>query len=277
MANTSVPHARPTQNPFPAWHLRDGTMNAAEDAIESASSSCERWEWGCASVVVLSVVAELVLASIHPSYDSPWNRWGSAIADALIALGIVGEVLFGRMDGRYQTELRKRSNARLADAIATGAAAERQAAEAYNELIFTRLRRTIDTESLPQVMALLTPFAGVHFDVSVGRYSGEQWAFLWEFGPALQASGWIWDDFATPGGPLAQHLFQQPGRPWCSATAGTNVEIHVHPATTAPLVRPAASALTGTLRHIGIDADWLPFNLHNAVPDRVHIVIGDRL
>jgi hypothetical protein len=114
MANTNSPHASPTQNPFPAWYLRDGAINAADDFVEKAASSCERWEWGCAFVVVLSVAAEFVLASIHPSYDSPWNRWGTAIADALIALGIVGEVLFGRIDGRYQTELRKRSNDRLA-------------------------------------------------------------------------------------------------------------------------------------------------------------------
>jgi hypothetical protein len=89
-------------------------MNAPDEAIDSASESCERWEIGFAILVILSVVAETVLATAHPSYDSLLALWGSVITDALIAIGIVGEVIFGRIDGRYQTELRKRSNDRLA-------------------------------------------------------------------------------------------------------------------------------------------------------------------
>jgi hypothetical protein len=117
MANTDAPHASPTQNSFPAWYLRRGTMNATDNMLDKASSSCERWEIGCAAVVVLSVAAEFALASIHPPYDSSWNRWGSSIFDAAIALGIVGEVIFGRLDARIQTELRRRSNDKLSDAI----------------------------------------------------------------------------------------------------------------------------------------------------------------
>jgi hypothetical protein len=121
-------------------------MNAAEDMIENASSSCERWEWACAAVVVLAVVAELVLAVVHPSYDSPWNRWGTGIADALIALGIVGEVLFGRMDGRYQTELRRRSNGLLSEAVADAGEAHERAGRA--ELATEQLRATMAPRAL---------------------------------------------------------------------------------------------------------------------------------
>jgi hypothetical protein len=116
-------------------------MNATDDAIEEASSSCERWEWGCAALVVVSVIVEFVVASVHPSYDSPWNRWGSSIADALIALGIVGEVLFGGADGRYQTELRRRSNKRLGEAQERAASADQRAKEAARATEYERLER----------------------------------------------------------------------------------------------------------------------------------------
>ncbi|WP_158928863.1 hypothetical protein [Acidisphaera sp. S103] len=142
MANNSAPRANPAPNSFPAWRLRNGTTNATDDAIENASSSCERWEWWCAVVVVVSVAAEFALASVHPSYDSLWNRWGSAAADALIAIGIVGEVLFGRMDGRYQTELRRRSTVKLAEAVQVAAAAEVRAAEANARSAEVDLKRT---------------------------------------------------------------------------------------------------------------------------------------
>lgn len=91
MVNTSVPQASPTQNPFPAWYLREGTINAAEDAIERGSESCERWEWGCAWLVVLSIVAEFVLAIIHPSL---WNRIGSP---ALPAPATIDPLVFGEI------------------------------------------------------------------------------------------------------------------------------------------------------------------------------------
>jgi hypothetical protein len=100
MAKTSVPHATLRQNPFPAWYLRDGTMNAADHNIENASSSCGAWGTSCAVVVALSVVAEFVLVAIQPPYDSPWNRWGGAFLDPAVAIGIIGELIFSRLDAR---------------------------------------------------------------------------------------------------------------------------------------------------------------------------------
>lgn len=98
-------------------------MNAANGQLEDASSSCEWWEWGCAGLVVAAVVAEFIIAGIHPLYDSFLEQWGLAIADAAIALGILGEVLFSRKDANIQSELRRRSNERAATL-------EKEAAEA---------------------------------------------------------------------------------------------------------------------------------------------------
>lgn len=79
---------------------------------------------------MISVVAEFAIAAIHPSYNSFLEQWGSAVADAGIAFGIVGEVLFSRKDARIQTELRSRSNKKLADAEIAAATATERAASA---------------------------------------------------------------------------------------------------------------------------------------------------
>jgi hypothetical protein len=76
------------------------------------------------------VIAEFIIAGVHPPYDSFLEQWGTATANAVIALGIVGEVIFGRIDARYQTELRKRSNDKLSDATSRAAMLEKEAADA---------------------------------------------------------------------------------------------------------------------------------------------------
>ena len=116
--NINTPNATPSQSPRELWlwHLRRGTIKEATDhQLELAADSCEQWELRFAGLVIVAVAAEFVFALIHPPYDSLWNIWGTVIADAGIAFGIIGEVICGRLDARIQTELRKRSTDRLAD------------------------------------------------------------------------------------------------------------------------------------------------------------------
>jgi hypothetical protein len=77
----------------------------------------------------LAVIVEIAIAWVHPPYDSSLNKWGTTLADAAIALGIVGEVIFSRLDARIQTELRSRSNEQLVDAAQSASAANVRAAE----------------------------------------------------------------------------------------------------------------------------------------------------
>jgi hypothetical protein len=92
--------------------------------LEEASSSCERWAWASAGLVIVGVFAEFVIAIVHPSYDAFFERWGSAFADALIAIGVGGEVLFSMIGARCQTELRNRSNKKVAEAVDRAAQAD---------------------------------------------------------------------------------------------------------------------------------------------------------
>jgi hypothetical protein len=74
------------------------------------------------------VIAEVALAIAHPPYDSFCERWGATLADVLIAIGIGGEILFSMMGTRCQTEMRNRSNKKVAEAIERAAKAEEELA-----------------------------------------------------------------------------------------------------------------------------------------------------
>jgi len=97
----------------PAWHLDGGVVNATEDELEAAVSSCERIAIYFGGVVVIGLVIEIVLAIDHPPYDSRLGEWGSVFADVLVAVGVMVEVLFSARGTRYQSELQRRSNDRL--------------------------------------------------------------------------------------------------------------------------------------------------------------------
>lgn len=116
---------------LPAWYLPNGTINAAENQLEEASSSCERWGIWCGILVVVSVVVELVIAWVEPPYNTFLEA--SAITDAGVGIGIVGEVLFGMFNNRIQTELRTRSNDKLGTAVKTAGEANERAAKLERE------------------------------------------------------------------------------------------------------------------------------------------------
>lgn len=115
---------------LPAWYLPRGTIKAAsEEKLEAASTSCERWGFWSAALVIVGVIAEVVIAWIEPPYLTFLRE--SFITDAAVGIGITGEVLLGTMwNGKIQTELRKRYTEKLADAIERAAKLEKEAAEA---------------------------------------------------------------------------------------------------------------------------------------------------
>lgn len=143
--------------------------------------------------MVISVIAEFVLAILHPPYDSPWERWGSAIADALIALGIVGEVMFGMWNNRIQTELRSRSNQKVADAVKAAADANERAAKA--ELETQRLKAQYAWRRfLPEQEASLRFWLGKMTGGSViirwFMYDIESHNLAEDIGAIFRLSGW---------------------------------------------------------------------------------------
>jgi hypothetical protein len=191
--NADAAIASPSQKPrnsFPAWRLPNGTINASDFQLEAASSSCGTWEWGCAAVVVVAVLAEFLIAFIHPPYDSALNEAGTVFADAAIAFGIVGEVIFGRLDARIQTELRGRSDNRLANAAMAAGEAHARALEAELELQKIKSAKILPIFRPFKWQDRLKPFAGMPYFIMAcdQKYLVE---LANELKLALDWAGWV--------------------------------------------------------------------------------------
>lgn len=259
---------------MPEWYFRRGAMKAAtDDRMEAASSSCTRWGIGFAGLVIAGVVAEFVIAGVHPPYDSFLEQWGSAVADALVAIGVAGEVAFGMWDGHIQTEIRRRSNDRLKEALTRAAAAE----EALIE--YRRTRRELlksDPTNVVRLVEAIKPFAGTRFDIGqAGGNVREQWDFLWDIEPLFNEAGWIFVDWTGPqfigrlNWTMTQHAY--------GITNVLNVSIESYPQVRDALL-PAAEALADALNRIGIAAIVEPavISSTSANADVLHFLVGEK-
>jgi hypothetical protein len=161
---------------LPGWYLPKGIKNAEENELENASSSFERWSIWFGALVILAVSAEFIIAFFEPPY-SLFLRL-SLPADAGVALGIVGEVLFAMMDNRIQTELRSRSNDKLG--IAEKDAAEARERTAQVEKL-TAWRR-VSPEQQRQIADAIRVEMAFPLDVHIESERGDAEAFSYALG-----------------------------------------------------------------------------------------------
>jgi hypothetical protein len=123
-------------------------MNATDGELKDAISSCETWAELCTGAVVAGLVIEVILAVLHPSFDSFASIWGAVIADSLVALGVLGELLFSAKGSRCQTELRRRSEIAVATSIERAAEATKIAEEERHARV--KLETQLQPRSLNQ-------------------------------------------------------------------------------------------------------------------------------
>lgn len=109
-------------------------------------------------MVVIGIVAEVLISVFHPPYDSVWERWGSTIANALVVLGVAGEILFSRMGFRRDHEIKRRSDQKIAEA--TG-----RAIQAELELARFKGPRVLTLDQQASIVETVRPFSGTIFDV----------------------------------------------------------------------------------------------------------------
>jgi hypothetical protein len=174
-------------------------MNATNAELEASSDSCELWGWGCGGLIVLGVIAEVVIAAINPPYGSFWERWGTVVADALVAFGVGGEIMFSRIGHSRQKELSRRSNEDVAQlAFESGYAEERaaklekEAAEAKRET--ERLKKEVAWRALEPRTArkLIAELSKIPSRVTLVFVSGdpETTAFCAQFVEVFRRANW---------------------------------------------------------------------------------------
>jgi hypothetical protein len=114
----------------PTWRLRrrKDLGRATDGELVAAVEWLERAEFPLGAVVFIGVALELALALFHPAVDSLIGNWGPAIADVLVALGVLAVLVTTARIILYQGELTCRSNRRVSVAARmAGEAAERAA------------------------------------------------------------------------------------------------------------------------------------------------------
>jgi hypothetical protein len=192
MANISAPDAIPHQNPrnpFPAWRLRNGVMNATDGELENSSESCELWGWWCGGIVVVAVAAEVLIAAVNLPYGSFFEHWGNVFAGAIIALGVAGEVMFARMGHGRDGELKRRAGLEIARLGDEAAQANNHAQQAQLELAKFKAPRSLTPTQAGILASIVRPFSKTPFSFLVAP-GAEPLAFLQQIGVVLTQEGW---------------------------------------------------------------------------------------
>lgn len=118
-----------------AWwrlHIKKGMKDASDEQLAEGVESCEAFEVAFAAVVVIGVIFEFFVGFSHPPYDSLRGIWWPIIGEALVAIGLVVEVLASLRGKTLQSELTQRSNKRLEEAEGHLEETRAEAAEAYD-------------------------------------------------------------------------------------------------------------------------------------------------
>jgi len=164
MANINASIKKPTKNAerplFPAWCLAEGVINATEEDLEIAATACERWTWGCGGILFFGLSIEVVVAAIHPPYDSFLGTWASVIADCFVTIGVGGEIMFAFMGFRRQEELGKRAKKEVAALNKLSGEANERAAKAQLELERLKAPRGLSESQGASISAKLSVFGG---------------------------------------------------------------------------------------------------------------------
>jgi hypothetical protein len=110
------------------FRLKAGVVNGTDAELETVWAACGELAKCAGALVVGGLLFEVYIASINPAFNSPLERWGSVVADALIAIGVLLEILFTARGSSCQGELQRRSNVRLSEATRQAGEANERAA-----------------------------------------------------------------------------------------------------------------------------------------------------
>lgn len=200
---------------LPAWYLPKGTMNASDDELGEASSSCESWALVCGALVVVAVAAEIVIAWVEPPYDLFLRL--SVPTDIAVALGIVGEVLLGMRNNRLQTELRRRSDVKVAAATERAGKLEKEAAETGLKLEKLRHQTLFGRQLRPaEFVKSLENKAKVPVEIAFLKSDTEAFMFASQVSGLLKAAHW---DVSDPRPVAAEEMAKSVPRPAALAEA----------------------------------------------------------
>jgi hypothetical protein len=236
---------------------------------ESAQGSAERWSGHATLVILLGILIEIGVILGYPHGASDWEK-GSAIgADVLIGLGLLAEYVCIRVTILASALIKEESDRKLREALS-------RAARAEEELIRLRTpRRTIIEGKESSVTERLNAFPNVVFDAAIGPNDKEVEDFLWTLEPILWAANWQQIDWVYRPGLLGVPRGAS-GRPLVGKVAAFNVSVQIANPEQSPELVAAATGLVSALNEVGIDAQMHVYNILNASPSAMHVLVGPK-
>jgi hypothetical protein len=144
-----------------------------DDQLRGAVDRNETWASRSGYVLIFGLVIEVALALKFATGCPVLDGLLSPIANALVLLGVYGEIDFAAKAARTQKTLQSRTDDKLTEAL-------NRAAQSERELIdFRRPRRHLMTaENRALLQQRLAPFGGQEFDVGFGS-GGDRQRELW--------------------------------------------------------------------------------------------------
>jgi len=179
--------------------------------------------------------------------SSNLDWWNGAL---LISLAVTAlAAIAGVVTTAVVMKLQKQATTETAKQIA----ANTRAADAELKLgEYRKPRGPIIQQNAQQFVDAIKPFAGTKFDMGHAPVGREQWDFAWQLEPLMSQAGWVFVEWTSATGRFSKVNWTNNPHRYGVANV-ENISIELAPETHQELL-PAAAALAGAFKQIGIDA-----------------------
>jgi hypothetical protein len=185
----------------------------------------------------------------------------------LVALGVAIEIIFSRLAGLRQNELKRRSDERVAAANARAEEANQKAQDAALQLARLSTPREISGEHVANLVDAVSPFPGTPFMFFI-QPEPEPLRLMNQISDALLAAEWNWL------GTSQAVAFLRPGKPPVGMMTGTGIRLQMDSSRTAEWQAPIL-ALGNALIAAGLeDVGCHEIGDGSVPPTAIHIRIG---
>ncbi len=232
-------------------------MDSGGDSLKSRYERNSAWADRVARLILLGLAIDIIAVFV---LQKSWlESFLGVSANALIALGVWGELWFEKRAKEAGDGIVAEANARAAEANA-------RAQEATLELARLRTPRVLSPDQLSQLIDAAKPFAVVPFDVFI-QPEKEPLDLANHIAEALRTAGWNW--LAVPS-PIA---LNRPNKPSIGMTTFVGLAVQVHHSRIDEWREPAL-AIGNALHAAGIETLVQEITDDSVSVSPVHIRVG---
>ena len=165
-------------------------MSRTDQNLRDSVAINEKAALWSAAVVVFGLFLEVIFAAaFHEPPETILSHWGPVAADCIVALGVAGEVFFGRKSRTDSEELSRRSEERAARLEKEAADARERTTKIEQQMT----RRTIPAEQRTSMADRLREILSSHSPNIIMEWEqsdAEAFLFAWDIAKVLKDAGY---------------------------------------------------------------------------------------